>query len=214
MSAESPLTPEQEALLLEVLSGERARQDEAVIEAERNPTFARELGSLLGVQGVLDAAAERQRGDLDTPQPRLEEVAVHSVRAAMATDRAGQQGRLLSFRKLATVAAAIATFAVLWSLREREAISNTLGDELRIELTAGPTFRFEFAIPPGGAYRIELRTENGDVQRHRVEWPANAWTPAAEVVSVWSSKVDIKVEAMDRDGITLRRGSTTWLRGR
>ena len=207
------LTAEQEALLIDVLAGERSATDPAVIAAMRDTNFATELRSLQQTQGSIDHAARQQREDLSRPDPRLEDLAERSMRAAMGPARAGS-GRVLSFRRWAAIAAALLADVVIWATQENPRTSDMLGGTMRIEVTAGPTFRFDFALPPGGFFRIDVHPKTGERQRHRVDAPATTWSPSPEVTARWGDTADIYVRAMDRDGTMLEDGNAAWSKGR
>lgn len=213
MSGNGPLTPEQEELLIALLAGERSRADADVQAALTDARFAAELAALEGVQQSLDAAGATQSAELRRSEPALEAIAERSVRAAMGVG--ARTGRILTFRRIAAIAAAVIAAAVLWNWRESPQTSPILGGTMRIEVSEGPVFTFSFALPPGGRYQIEVATTDGRVESHRVDWPASTWTPERATVDGWGQGIEVSAKALDRDGTELAAGrGARWTRGR
>ncbi len=213
VNGDRPLTPFEEQLLIAVLAGERSRDDAEVKAAMKAARFAAELAALEGVQRRLDAAGLEQSTDLRGADPALEAVAERSVRASMAASP--KSGKVVSFRRWATLAAAVIAAVVLWRLQESPKSSPLLGGTMRIEVSDGPRFTFSFSLPPGGHYQIQVETTAGRIESHRVEWPASSWTPERAIVDRWGDGAEVSAKALDRDGAELAAGSgARWVRGR
>ena len=198
MTADDPMPESLEALLADVMCGDRDESDPEVVAAVReHPVFARELAAMRATMAELDATGENERETLAAAEAE-----------PAAVPAAGSSGPSVAMRVgLALAAAALLVVAVrvFWP-REISPGHTYLNQEVGIAVTA-EAVELDFELPAMGWVSIEVRDPGGALVTSVEDLQSLRWPLDEAARASWPPVVTILATVHDGAGVELADGS-------
>lgn len=215
----TPLSPEQERLLEQVVAGDVAPDAPHVRnECDRSPAFARELDAAIALIRRLESVANDAREDIEDARQESsvpgEDAIADTVRERLRKGRAGASTARRSVLQ-STVAilalAAVLGLAIVFIGNDESATSppappHYLGDALQCVAPRGNdadfrVFRFNGILPKGAWFEVVILAQDGTelIRSHRLD--VNEFLLSDEQVRALPDEIEWQVLLRDIGGV-------------